>query len=227
MPGKTVGVRQGLGSGRGRACVAGQRPGRPGVAVRGPGRAGIPAGLWSGVRAGSGPHRGSGPHCDGLAPASAPEAGAVAGRPGRGQGHSDQEVGILLLGVCLGNSGSLDRFEQRQSVKELEGKKNQIFIYPVFETGPGDTVEKGTGQESLTCFSVLSNQKVNFEELRLQCNFVLQFFVQLILLSLFIFFFCEMVFNMGDMKLEEIICRVALRISRAPPGCTVTCPNLK
>lgn len=60
-------------------------------------------------------------------------------------------MGILLLGVCLGNSGSLGRFEQRQTVKELEGKKqNQIFIYPVLETGPGDTVEEGTGQESLT-----------------------------------------------------------------------------
>lgn len=102
------------------------------VRVRaGPGeQSGVRAGLWfrqergleSGQdRAGSGPLRGSGPHCDGLAPASAPEeARAAAGRPGRVQGHSDQEVGILLLGVCLGNSGSLDRVEQRQIVKELE-----------------------------------------------------------------------------------------------------------
>lgn len=142
-------------------------------------------------RAGSGPHRGSGPHCDGLAPASAPAAGAAAGRAGRGQGHSDQEVGILLLGVCLGNSGSLGRFEQRQTVKELEEKKKKIKSSYIrcWKQGQETRWRKGPVRNLLlTCFSVLSNQNVNFEELRLQCHFVLQFFVQLILLSSSLFF---------------------------------------
>lgn len=57
-------------------------------------------------------------------------------------------------------------------------------------------MEKGTHQESLTHLLL---RLVNLEELRLKCNFVLQFFVQLILLPspLFLFFFCEMVFNFG------------------------------
>lgn len=156
MPGKTVGVRQGLGSGWGRACVAGLGPGRAGVAILGPGRVGIPAGAWTGVRAGQGrvwaPPRVR-PRTATASPRGPPPrrpGPRLAGPGGRGQGHSDQEVGILLLGVCLGNSGSPDRFEQREIVKELEKKKNQILIYPVLETGPGDTAEKGTGQESLT-----------------------------------------------------------------------------
>lgn len=59
-------------------------------------------------RAGSGPRCEFGPHCGGLALPSAPESG-TAGQAGRGRGHSDQEVGIFLLGVCLGSSCFLDR----------------------------------------------------------------------------------------------------------------------
>lgn len=65
-------------------------------------------------RAGSGPRRGYGPGTARSATASPrppPRGRGWPGRAGRGQGHSDQEVGILLLGVCLGNSSSLDRVE--------------------------------------------------------------------------------------------------------------------
>lgn len=87
-------------------------------------RTGVRAGPGSGQdRAGSGPRVVSGPHCGGLALPSAPESG-TAGQAGRGRGHADQEVGILLLHVCLGSFRSLDRLEHKQILKELE--RNQI-----------------------------------------------------------------------------------------------------
>lgn len=81
-----------------------------GILRSGQNRTGVQAGAGSGCSPGSvrtgpgyGPCRGSGPHCGGLAPPFVPEFG-TAGQMGRGRGHLDQEVGILLLGVCLGSS---------------------------------------------------------------------------------------------------------------------------